>query len=301
MAWSLQSTSTMKVHLPYASALHARLKHLKARLPHDLVFDYHIVRSRLFSKQKLKILFSNQKPAWESSIKGGFQFTQHEIAFEELSFNNIDDYDLVVPLTIHDLKYLNGVRNLIIDNPIPIPSIESVLLCDDKYLLNQTLTANGFGTFIPKMEGILTYPYILKKRIDEWGQNSHIIAGAQQEQIFSDTLTHPEYFPQEFIPGLHEYATHIILKDHKIVCSLNIEYAFETETPIKGKDRPIYTKICRCPYLDVFSSLLMAIGFEGLCCINYKVVDNRPFILEINPRFGGSLCLFFFSFIEHVV
>jgi len=205
-----------------------------------------------------------------------------------------------VPLTIRDLKDLNEVRNLIIENPIPIPGIESILLCDDKYLLNKTLIANGFERFVPIMGSTLTYPYILKKSIDAWGKNSHIVADRQQGKIFSDTFTHPEYFSQEFIAGLYEYATHILFKDKKILCSINIEYAFETETPIKGIDKPIYTKICRCPYLDIFSSILMSIGFEGLCCFNYKVRDNSPFILEINPRFGASLCPFFFSFMRYV-
>jgi hypothetical protein len=27
-----------------------------------------------------------------------------------------------------------------------------------------------------------------------------------------------------------------------------------------------------------------------LCCINYKLDGGRPMLLEINPRFGYSLC-----------
>jgi hypothetical protein len=266
---------------------------------HKLFLIYKTFQSRLFPKRKIKILFSNRQD-WKDSIKQGFRCTRHEIAFEELSPNNIKNCDLVVPLTMRDLKYLNEVRDLIVDNPIPIPNMESILLCDDKHLLNQTLIAKGFGNFVPKMGSALPYPYILKRSISEWGQNSHIITGTQQERIFSDTLTNPEYFSQEFIIGPYEYATHVLFKDQKIACSINIKYAFETETPIKGRDKPIYMKICRCPYLDVFSSILMSIGFEGLCCFNYKVRDDRPFILEINPRFGGSLTPYFFSFIKHV-
>ena len=276
-----------------------RLKRVPSRITNELFLEYKIFQSR-FAKRKMKILFSH-KPTWEDSIKKGFKYTQHAIAFGEISADNIKDYDLIVPLTIQDLKYLDEVRSLIIDNPIPIPSMESILLCDDKYLLNKTLVAKGFGSFVPQMGGALTYPYILKKRIDEWGVNSHTIADIQQEHIFLDTLTNPEYFSQELITGPYEYATHILFKDQKIACSINIKYAFKSETPIKGKDNPIYIKVCRCPYLDVFSSIIKSIGFEGLCCFNYKVFDNRPFILEINPRFGGSLGPLFFSFMNHIV
>lgn len=272
------------------------LKRLNAKIINTSFLVFKIFQTLLFSKRKMKILFSPNEE-WEQDIKNGFQYTQHEIAFEELSPDNLKHYDLVVPLTMRDLKYLHEVRDLITDNPIPIPSIESILLCDDKYQLNQKLITNGFGDFIPKMGADLTYPYILKKRIDQWGDSCHIIFNSQQEQLFSDSLNNPEYLSQQLIVGAYEYATHILFKDQKIVCSLNVEYYFQTETPIKGKDKPIYRKVCGCPYLEEFSSILTLAGFNGLCCINYKVYDNRPYLLEINPRFGGTLCPYFFSFI----
>ena len=254
-------------------------------------------RSYLLPERKMKILFSHQQE-WEKYIKDAFSGTPHEIAFEDFPPPNIKDFDLIVPLTLRAVKSLDEVRNLIIDNPIAIPSMESILLCDDKYLLNTALMANGFGQFIPEMGAALTYPYIIKKRIDEWGSNSHIIYDKQQERIFSDTLTDPEYFSQTFIKGSCEYATHVLFKNKRIVHSITVEYKFNSETPIKGKDKPIYMMMCDCPYLDLFSAMLTSIGFNGLCCINYKVSDNHPFLLEINPRFGGSLCSYFLSFIR---
>lgn len=274
-----------------------KFKYYSSEIGNHLFLFYNLFRSRIISKRKIRILFSI-KEDWHSDIKRGFQFTQHVIEFGRISEDNIKDYDVIVPLTINDLKYLNDKRELIINNPLPIPSIESVLLCDDKYLLNQALTKNGFGSLIPKMGGTLTYPYILKKRTDEWAQNCYIIKNSQQEKTFSDIIVNPEYFTQEFITGSYEYALHAIFKNGKILCSMNIEYTFETESPIKGQEKRVYKKICHCPYLDIFSSILASIGFEGLCCFNYKVHDNKPFIIEINPRFGGSLCPFFSLFIN---
>ena len=285
-----------------APAAMDKLKRLNPRIREISFNAFHArerFRSRLFSERKMKILFSYQQNL-QNSIKAGFYDSPHEIAFEDFSPRNIKNYDLIVPLTLLDLKYLNEVRNLIIDNPIAIPSMESILLCEDKYLLNKSLAANGFGRFLPKMGGALAYPYILKKRIDMSGKNSHLISNKQQEQVISDISTHPEYFSQNFIMGSYEYATHILFKNQRIVHSMNIEYKFNTETPIKGKDKSIYTMICHCPYLDVFAAMLTSIGFNGLCCVNYKVCDNHPFLLEINPRFGGSLGKYLFSFIRHV-
>jgi hypothetical protein len=246
----------------------------------------------------MKILFFSQTD-WEKTIREGFYDTPHEITFEDPCPHNIKDYDLVVPLTVGDVTYLNEVRNLIIENPIPIPSMESILLCDDKQLLNKSLAANGFGDFLPKMGGTLTYPYMLKKKIDEGSRTCHLITDKQQELVFSDILTHPDYFTQDFIKGSYEYATHILVKNRRIVHALNVEYKFNSDTPIKGKDTQIYTMICHCPYLDVFAAMLSSIGFNGLCCINYKVCGNHPLVLEINPRVGATLCTHFYSFIRH--
>ena len=102
-------------------------------------------------KRKMKILFS-QKDDWEPKIRRGFRYSQHELSFESFSVENIVKYDLIVPLSISDLKYLNEVRHLINSNPIPIPTTESLCLCDDKYLFNQTLIKNNFeNLFVVKL------------------------------------------------------------------------------------------------------------------------------------------------------
>ena len=254
---------------------------------------------RLCVKRKVKILFSN-KPDWEPSIRNGFKYSQHELTFEEISLSEINNYDLVVPLTIRDLQYLNEVRHLISHNPIPIPSSASIALCDDKLLFNRTLINNGFGKFIPFTGNIQGYPFILKKRKDEWGKNSYIIFDAQQELVLANKLNNPDYFCQKLILGPEEYATHILFVNQKIQCSINIKYTFKIDTPIKGKNTEFKREMCTCPYLHLFSSILLSIGYEGLCCFNYKLIENNPFILEINPRFGGSLAPFFFSLIRHL-
>lgn len=68
----------------------------------------------------------------------------------------------------------------------------------------------------------------------------------------------------------------------------------------KGQTDNLFKVIHRCPYLDLFAEILRTIQFEGLCCVNYKVAQGQPYLLEINPRFGGSLAPYFFSFIRHL-
>jgi predicted ATP-grasp superfamily ATP-dependent carboligase len=270
-----------------------------SRIGKALFLGAEILRSRLGAQRKLRILFSSEKNL-EPPIRRSFRFTKHEIAFADLSAEAMKDRDLVVPMTVAALKYLTDQKDPGLPNLMPIPSMEAISLCDDKYLLNQKLAANGFDAFVPRMGDNQTYPYILKKRIDAWGVNTHVVSSAEQEKAFSDKIADPDYFKQQLITGPFEYATHIIFKDGRIVCSLNVEYKFSKERPIKGKDHPVYSRLCSCPYLDLFSQVLSCIGFEGLCCVNYKVLENRPYIFEINPRFGLSLGPYFFAFVRQL-
>ncbi|MGA2728164.1 MAG: hypothetical protein ABSE96_10145 [Terracidiphilus sp.] len=187
-------------------------------------------------------------------------------------------------------------------NSLPLPTAEAVRLCDDKYEFNRALIDAGFGRYIPEMaEGrALTPPYILKKRIGIWGKDCFIISNPVDEQRQLDRITDPEYFCQKFIAGPTEFCTHILFVNGRIVKALNIKYEFASSAPIKGQDAPHLMVICRCPYLDSFARVLRTVRFEWLCCVNYKVVKGQPFLLEINPRFGGSLVPYFFSFVRHL-
>lgn len=250
-------------------------------------------------KRKFRILFS-KKDDWEPAIRRDFRYTRHKLTFDDISLENIKKHDLIVPIAIDDILYLNGVRDLIDDNPIPIPTAESVSLCDDKYLFNKTLIENNFDKLIPRMGRDLQYPYILKKRVDGWGKNSHIIPDKEHEDRFGSELNSEEYFCQELVYGKKEYATHMIFSKGNVLSSINVEYKYDTDIYIKGKNPWVDLRTTACPHIELFCSVLQRIGFEGLCCINYKVSNNQPLLLEINPRFGGSLSNHFYSFVKHL-
>ena len=266
--------------------------------------ELHLLFSRkclsvLSRQRKFRILFS-KKDDWETFIRRDFRYSRHKLTFDSISLENIKKHDLIIPFAIDDILYLNEVRHLIDGNPIPIPTAESVRLCDDKYLFNKTLIENKFESLIPRMGENLKYPYILKKRIDGWGINSHIITDKELEDKFRDEINSKEYFCQELVYGNREYATHMIFSKGMAIHSINMEYNYDTDIYIKGKNKSLYTKIVDCQYLDQFCSVLEVIGFEGLCCINYKVSNNLPLLLEINPRFGGSLSSDFYSFMKYI-
>jgi predicted ATP-grasp superfamily ATP-dependent carboligase len=247
-----------------------------------------------------KILFSD-KPEWEEHIRLGFKHLPHQVDFGTISEDSFDRYDIVVPLTIaaleRALEHSPHQRSA-----LPLPNADTIRLCDDKYKFNRALIEQGFGRYIPEVvQGQqLKPPYILKKRTGWWGKNCYMIRNSEDERIHLDLIDDPEYFCQRVIAGPSEFATHILFVDGRIVKALNIKYQFAGDIPIKGQDHFLFQVIHRCPYLDLFARVLNAVGFEGLCCVNYKVANGQPFLLEINPRFGGSLAPYFFSFVRHL-
>jgi hypothetical protein len=254
----------------------------------------------LYPKKEMRILFSKKNDFMERDIRKTLHYLPHTLTFGEINEQSIAENDLIIPLLIEDVLYLDQVRHLIKDNPIPIPSKESVLLCDDKFIFAQKMTEFGYGDYIPQINGDLPYPFFLKKKIDCGGENSFLVENHEQElDILKNISNLDDYFRQKFVSGTSEYSTHIYFNHQRIVRSITLEYMFEKDGSISGKDEKFGVKMHHsCPYLDLFTNILNSMNYEGICCFNYKVIDKKPNIFEINPRFGGNLALYFFSFIR---
>ena len=248
---------------------------------------------------RLRILFSGYLE-YEPAIRGGFNRLPHAVRFGAISAESFSQVDLVVPFFSSELLQIDKWSTSPVRSPIPFPSEECISLCDDKCRLNQMLINTGFERHVPRTGSGIEPPYILKKRHSVWGKESRLIRDRSDEWRVLAQLSDPEFYRQEIIPGRREFATHILFTEHKIVKSLTIMHEFENDTSILGQQLPLYHVIHRCPYLDLFAEILRRIGFQGLCCIDYKVVQGRPYVFEINPRFGGSLAPYFFSFIRHL-
>lgn len=276
-----------------------KVKKAKANLSKAAFVAIENARSILSSKPGLKILFSANYGN-EKTIRRCFSLSRHKIKFAAFTPENIRESDLVVPLLIHDVRLLQKSPDLLENNPIKIPNEEVVNLCDNKYLFNTTLVEKGFQDFVPKIGTDLRLPFMLKKKVTWAGDFCYVISDAETKAKYRELINSDEYFCQEIIGGVNEYATHILFKDGKIVETLTVEYTFYDEIPINGKSGFAYTKIVKCNFLDIFSSILNAIGYEGLCCFDYKIEDGKPKIFEINPRFGGSLGNYFISFLNNL-
>lgn len=246
------------------------------------------------------ILFS-EKEWWDNLLQKGPYAYSINPTFSKFEIASINNYDLVVPLTIPDLEICIKNYASMPNNPIPFPSFESFNICNDKSLFESFMIKSGFSKYMPLANTEMNFPFILKKSQDEGGENAFIIRNYFDVDLHKNQINDPEYIKQQVVEGKKEYATHLIVKDGKITNALTIVYIFNQTIYIKGKERYICRNICKNKHLAIFENILLEMNFNGLCCINYKEKENNPVILEINPRFGGSLCDFFYPFIQKAI
>ncbi len=241
-----------------------------------------------------RILFSPW-PEIEAPVRRGFQAMRHQISFGPVPPGG-GDFDLVVPVSVEALQATDD--RLRRRNPLPIPLPAAVDLCDDKAALNARLRKEGFGLHVPGEARVSAYPYMLKRRRDAGAVNAYHIADADGEAAHRDKIDSLDYLRQEWIEGAVEYSEHLLLIRGRLRRALTVSYRMQAERSIRGRDPVLLHRRCHSRHLRLFESMLNAIGFEGLCCVNYKIRGGIPIILEINPRFGFSLAPFFGAFVR---
>ena len=244
---------------------------------------------------KKRILIS-PKHDWVQKCKGIINFDQFDIDYREIEkVNNLYKYDAIIPLYEKDSRYLNKKKNSFKNQKFLIPSNEVIAICEDKKRFYDVLESHGLGKYTPKIDPSLSPPYILKKKITEWGKDTFIINNVQEEQDYQEELQSPDFFKQEYIKGKEEITCHFLIVDGIIQYAYTLSFLFEHAIYVKGLPMPsfgnaVITEV-ESTHLPLFQNILLAIGYEGVGCFDYKIKDGEPLIFEINPRVGGSLPL----------
>ena len=245
------------------------------------------------SKTRLRktILFS-KKDDWVWPIRDLLQnYTPFFYDFNEI---DLDRFDLVIPLTIRDAKYINAHCDYLKGTKALVPSNEVIDLCDNKEDFADFLITNGFPHVIPRINGDLRYPYILKRTIGENGDGVIVISDAETERMYVEELRSRDYFKQEYVDGGNEYTTHIIIHQKRVFFSKTFEFTFGERFFVKGRNyKPCSSRVVNHSHHDAtFWKILNTLEYEGICCLNYKLQDNNVKLFEINPRYGYTMTHF---------
>jgi len=263
------------------------------------LFVYQSFLKSFFNSSSARSILYSDKEWWDRLLKKGPFAGRYHLSFSSFKTSNLSDYDMVVPLTIPDLE-ISMARRDELKSSIPIPSRESFNICNDKRLFNDFMLSHNFSDLIPGELMAEQFPFMLKKITDEGGENTFVIKNVHDMEMYQEQYDSLDYFTQNIVTGKREYATHILIKDGKIVNALTIVYLFRKDCYVKGKDNYACRFVTLNKHLSIFEKILGEMQFEGLCCVNYKEQNGIPKILEINPRFGGSLCEFFYPFIRNI-
>lgn len=240
--------------------------------------------------QVRRILFSRKK-GWENAIRA--RLSSDDVSFGSFrnSALNPDSFDLVVPLTLSDIRWLNSPAGASLRGKSLVPSDESIALCNDKLTFAELLISQGFGIHVPNITGPFECPYILKRRIGEWGVDSVLITDRVMAQEHLGRMFAADGFRQKYITGRSEFATHLLATGSEITYCGTVEAEFDSDRFVfsRSEQPKVRRAVDHSRHLGLFSRILRKLEFEGLCCFDYKLCDGVVQIFELNPRFGGSL------------
>lgn len=221
------------------------------------------------------------------AIRAHLDHDRYDLTVGRLDTAVAEEFDLVVPLTIPQIAVARGLNTADRPRRALVPDADVVALTDDKLAFNVRLIALGFGEHIPALlsDPPTRRPFIRKARRGDFGAGCRIVrAGENDEPI-------PDSFCQAVVEGAHEDVLHLIRANGIIQLAIAYRYDMGRPLTVRGAaDRPVaITPVDPAPALKLCADILEALQFEGLGCFNLKWEGDRPMILEINPRFGGSL------------
>ena len=230
---------------------------------------------------------------WAKVVPRKLDDTQYSIEFVDFRHADLAAADCVVPLQLLDYGNLRKFQSQHAKKFL-IPSTDVVSLCNDKLLLNETLSGSSFRRMVPRLlaAGDRQFPYVLKKRIGSGGRGTYIFKDRDAEARHLPEFDEKSFFRQTYIPGEKEYATHMLLVQRRVLyCSTN-EYTMAGELLARGPVWPCHTAlnvVIGANVMDLLTALMLALNYNGTCCLNYKIFEGEVMLLEINPRCGATL------------
>ncbi|MGO9614606.1 MAG: ATP-grasp domain-containing protein [Dissulfurispiraceae bacterium] len=187
---------------------------------------------------------------------------------------------------------------------IPFISADVAELVNDKSHLMRYAMACGIdvpGTiFTEKNEDLdliadtIDFPVVIKPRISS-GSRGVVYAKDKRELVRHYPLVHVRYpFPiiQEYIPGSEVYGVAMLLNFQSQVRA-SFVYKRIRSYPVAGGPSTLRVSVKRDDLSDIAGHLLRALNWSGIAHVEFKIDprSGQPKLLEVNPRFWGSLAL----------
>ena len=140
----------------------------------------------------------------------------------------------------------------------------------------------------------IDYPVVIKPRISS-GSRGLVYADDRSKLLENYPAVHERYpFPiiQEYIPGSEVYGVAMLLNFQSQVRA-SFVYKRLRSYPVAGGPSTLRVSVKRGDLSDIAGHLLQSLKWTGVAHVEFKIDprNGRPKLLEVNPRFWGSLAL----------
>ncbi len=165
---------------------------------------------------------------------------------------------------------------------------ETTAACNDKFETSRVLKAHGLpavDTFLPDaLPEIVSYPLFIKPRYGRGGVGAFPVTSEGQLQFFRDYVTDPVLQP--YLDG-PEFTIDVLCDFNGQPLSVVPRERVVIRAGVVDRGRTVRD----AALIDLGVACARAMRCIGAVNIQCRVVDGRPVIFEINPRFSGGIPL----------
>ncbi len=220
---------------------------------------------------------------------------------EELKKGN---YDVVFPMELStQLLLVSNKERFLRYCRMPFADAEKTMQVQDKAFIMRYARENGFEIpktyFIERLDQLddivekADYPLLIKPRISSGSRG--IIYVKNRAELAASYLKVHESYPlpiiQECIPSSGDAYGVGLLLNFKSEVRASFVYKRLRSYPVSGGPSTLRESVKRDDIRGIAESLLSSLKWTGIAHAEFKIDprDKKPKLLEVNPRFWGSL------------
>jgi carbamoyl-phosphate synthase large subunit len=192
----------------------------------------------------------------------------------------IDDELVAFAQAVPDFR-ASGIR-------VAVSSVETSAVCNDKYLTCRTLGAKGIDaaeSFLPgEVPADCAFPLFIKPRFGRGSVGAFAVRSPRELAFFAEYVAEP--IVQTYLDG-PEFTIDMLCDFSGRPLSVVPRERVVIRAGVMDRGRTV--KDARL--IDLALSCAAVFSFVGPVNIQCRIVDERPVIFEINPRFSGGIPL----------
>jgi predicted ATP-grasp superfamily ATP-dependent carboligase len=220
-------------------------------------------------------------------------------------------FDAFFPVSFFSMLLIAQYKDLLSRYvAIPIADYEKLVTANDKGRIMQRVIHLNIPCpktfFISRIEQFseireqlkmheVKLPIVIKPRFGAGGFGVSYVRRSESLYSCIKTTLH-KFGPslvQEYIPGSkNTYGLEVLFNQQSNVRAFFVHRRLR-EYPITGGPSSLRESVCFPEILELGTKLLKALNWYGVAMVEFKVDprDNKPKLIEVNPRFWGSLAL----------